>query len=175
VALPPLLCGFGRCFHARERPLIYERDTKVAEDDNSENYKVTLAQQIFGRAAVISGRNPPEARTNDAAEAKIPPVAARDSPIREASSAGPESGEAQAQQRQSKTAAELAELIESDLARHPDCPKRGFRVTVYGGSHWRAMLTITPAAGPVRNPGEWRNLTNDLAERLRKHYDLAWE
>jgi hypothetical protein len=154
---------------------MYERDTKVAEDDNSDDYKVTLAQQIFGRAAVISGRNPPELRTSDAPEAKIPPVAARDSPVREASPASLEPGEAQAQQRQLKTAAELAELIESDLARHPDCPKRGFRVTVYGGSHWRALLTITPAAGPVRNPGEWRDLTNDLAERLRKHYDLAWE
>jgi hypothetical protein len=159
-----------------EKPqLMDERDTKVAEDDNSDDYKVTLAQQIFGRAAIISGRNPPEPRTNDAPEAKIPPVAARDSPVREASSAGLEPGEAQAQQRESKTAAELAELIESDLARHPDCPKRGFRVTVYGGSHWRAMLTITPAAGRVRNPAEWRNLTNDLAERLRKHYDSAWE
>jgi hypothetical protein len=145
----------------------------VAEDDNSDDYKVTLAQQIFGRAAVIAGRNPPEPRTNDAPEAKTPSVAARDYP--EASPAGPEPGETQAQQRQLKTAAELAELIESDLARHPDCPKRGFRVTVYGGSHWRAMLTITPAAGPVRNPGEWRDLTNDLAERLRKHYDLARE
>ncbi len=152
-----------------------ERDKKVAEDDNGDDYKVTLAQQIFGRAAVISGRNPPELRTNDAPEAKIAPVAARDSPVREVLSATLEPGEAVAQQRQLKTAAELAELIESDLARHPDCPKRGFRVTVYGGSHWRAMLTITPAAGPVRNPAEWRDLTNDLAERLRKHYDLAWE
>jgi hypothetical protein len=152
-----------------------ERDSKVAEDDNSDDYKLTLAQQIFGRAAVISGRNPPELRTSDAPEAKIPPVAARDSAVREASPASLQPGEAQPQQRQIKTAAELAELIESDLARHPDCPKRGFRVTVYGGSHWRAMLTITPAAGPIRNPGEWRDLTNDLAERLRKHYDLAWE
>jgi hypothetical protein len=154
---------------------MHERDKKVAEDDNSDDYKVTLAQQIFGRAAVISGRNPPELRTNDAPEAKIPPVAGRDSPAREVSPASFEPDEVVAQQRQLKTAAELAELIESDLARHPDCPKRGFRVTVYGGSHWRAMLTITPAAGPVRNPGEWRDLTNDLAERLRKHYDLAWE
>ena len=150
-------------------------DSKVAEDDNSEDYKVTLAQQIFGRAAVLSGRNPSEPRTNDAPEAKTPPAAARDSSGREVSPASPEPGEAHAPQRQLKTADELAELIESDLARHPDCPKRGFRVTVYGGSHWRAMLTITPAAGPVRNFGEWRDLTNDLAERLRKHYDLAWE
>ena len=150
-----------------------ERDKKVAEDDNSDDYKVTLAQQIFGRAAVSSGRNPPEPRTNDAPEAKTPPVAARDSP--EASPASLEPGETAAQQKQPKTAAELAELIESDLARHPDCPKHGLRVTVYGGSHWRAMLTIAPAAGPVRNPGEWRDLTNDLAERLRKHYDLTSE
>jgi hypothetical protein len=66
-------------------------------------------------------------------------------------------------------------MIELDLARHPDCPKAGFRVTVYGGSHWRAMLTITPAAGGIRDPKKWRDLTNDFAERLRKSYDLAWE
>jgi hypothetical protein len=47
-------------------------------------------------------------------------------------------------------------------------------VTVYGASLWRAMLTITPAAGPVRNAKEWRDLTEDLAERLRNRYDLAW-
>jgi len=37
------------------------------------------------------------------------------------------------------------------------------------------MLTIMPAAGGVRNPREWRDLTDDLAERLRAHYDLARE
>jgi hypothetical protein len=155
---------------------MYRRDTKVAEDDNGDDYKVTLAQQIFGRAALIARRNPPEPRTNDVPDAERPPVAARDSPVHEFPTASPEPDETVAQQRQLKTASELAELIESDLALHPDCPKRGFRVTVYGGSHWRAMLTITPAAGGVRNPGEWRDLTNDLAERLRKRYDLAaWE
>jgi hypothetical protein len=73
-----------------------------------------------------------------------------------------------------KTAAELAQMIEADLAKHPDCPKNGFRVTVYGTTPWRAMLTITPAAGPVRNPQEWRDFTEELAERIRKRYDLAW-
>jgi hypothetical protein len=155
--------------------LMNQRDTKVAEDDNSDDYKVTLAQQIFGRAALIARRNPPEPKTNGVPDAEIPAIAARDSPVREVSPASPEPDEAVAEQRQFKTAAELAGLIESDLALHPDCPKRGFRVTVYGGSHWRAMLTIAPAAGGVRNPGEWRDLTNDLAERLRKRYDLAWE
>jgi hypothetical protein len=73
-----------------------------------------------------------------------------------------------------KSAAELAEMIERDLAQHPDCPHNGFRVTVYGATHWRAMLTITTAAGRVRNPQQWRDLTDELAERLRQRYDLAW-
>jgi hypothetical protein len=64
-------------------------------------------------------------------------------------------------------------MIKLDLARHPDCPKAGFRVTVYGWPHWRTMLTITPAAGGIRNPQEWRDLTDELAERLRKRYDLS--
>jgi hypothetical protein len=76
--------------------------------------------------------------------------------------------------KETRTAAELARMIEADLAKHPDCPKDGFRVTVYGATLWRAMLTITPAAGPVRNPKEWRALTQELAERLREHYDLDW-
>jgi hypothetical protein len=140
----------------------------MAEDDNGD-YKVTLAQQIFGRYL-------PELKTNDASEAKIPPIVEGNSPaISSPAVANLEPNEGVAQQRQLKTAAELAEMIELDLARHPDCPKDGFRVTVYGGSHWRAMLTITPAAGGIRNPREWRDLTDDLAERLRKRYDLAWE
>jgi hypothetical protein len=65
-------------------------------------------------------------------------------------------------------------MIEADLAKHPACPKKGFVVTVYGASLWRAMLTITSAAGPVRNAKEWRDLTEELAERLRNRYDLAW-
>lgn len=78
------------------------------------------------------------------------------------------------QAKETKTAAELAQMIEADLAKHPECPPKGFVVTVYGATLWRAMLTITPSAGPVRNPQEWRDLTEELAERLRKRYDLAW-
>ncbi len=73
-----------------------------------------------------------------------------------------------------KTAAELAAMIEADLGQHPDCPKSGFQITVYGATHWRAMLTITPAAGRIREPQKWRDLTDELAERLRQRYDLAW-
>jgi len=72
-----------------------------------------------------------------------------------------------------KTAAELAAMIELDLAQHPDCPKHGLRVTVYGATHWRAMLTITTAAGRVRNPQQWRDLTDEFADRLRQRYELA--
>jgi hypothetical protein len=162
-----------------ERNWSYERDAKVTEDDDNEDDKVTLAQQIFGKAAAaISGRNLPERKTDNVTEAEAPPVATRDSPVSEISPwAAAKSApiEGAAQQRELKTAAELAEMIELNLARHPDCPKAGFRVTVYGGSYWRAMLTITPAAGAVRDPAEWRELTNDLAERLRVRYDLASE
>ncbi|MGA7995746.1 MAG: hypothetical protein WCA28_12665, partial [Bradyrhizobium sp.] len=35
------------------------------------------------------------------------------------------------------------------------------------------MLTITPRAGPVHHAQERRDLTEDLAERLRKRYELA--
>ena len=76
--------------------------------------------------------------------------------------------------KETKTAAELAQMIETDLAKHPQCPKNGLQVTVYGATLWRAMLTIAPAAGAVRNPQEWRDLTEELAERLRRQYDLAW-
>lgn len=150
----------------------------MAEDDNSDDHKRTLAQQIFGKAATIFERNPLEPKANDVSEAKVPSIAAPDSPAIEISKpaiAGLQPIEDATQQKQLKTAAELAEMIELDLARHPDCPKSGFRVTVYGGSHWRAMLTITPAAGGVRNPQEWRNITDNLAERLRRRYNLAWE
>jgi len=131
-----------------------------------------LAQQIFGKAAALSGRNPLEPKANDIAEVQVPAIATRDSPP---AALNLEAGEGVAQLRQLKTAAELAGMIELDLARHPDCPRAGFRVTVYGWPYWRAMLTITPAAGGVPNPQEWRDLTDELAERLRKRYDLAWE
>ena len=155
-------------------------------DADDDDYKLTLAQQIFGRTAAMLGRHPPESSANDMSEAKAIPAVERQFPVIESSSPAAsylatsletslEASEGEARQKQLRTAAELAEMIEQDLARHPDCPKAGFRVTVYGGSFWRAMLTITPAAGGIRNPGEWRDLTNELVERLRKRYDLAWE
>jgi hypothetical protein len=134
-------------------------------------YTITLAQQIFGTAAAIAGHNPLEPKANDA---QGTPIAVRDSPLGESSSpATPTESEGEAQQKQLKMAAELAEMIEFDQARHPDCPKAGFRVTVYGWPYWQTMLTITPAAGRVRNPQEWRDLSSELAERLRNRYDLA--
>jgi hypothetical protein len=144
--------------------------------DDSDDGKITLAQQIFGMSAAVLGRKPLESKANDGIEAKAPSAAARDFPSSESSAPAASklgASEDAAPQKQLKTAAELAEMIERDLASHPDCPKAGFRVTVYGWPHWRAMLTITPAAGAVRNPKEWRDLTGELAERLRKRYGLA--
>ena len=145
-------------------------------DDERESFTRTLAQQLFGMPSTLPDDNSPEQEADDLMEAQGTPRPAPDSPSIESSpTASPETSETEAQQKQLKTATELAEMIEFDLARHPDCPKAGFRVTVYGWPYWQAMLTITPAAGGVRNPQEWRDLTSELAERLRKRYNLAWE
>ena len=147
--------------------------------DDSGDDKITLAEQIFAKDADLF-RKPLESRANVGVEAELPSASAvaRDFPRSESSAQAtskPGASEGALPQKQLKTAAELAEMIEHDLASHPDCPRAGFRVTVYGWQDWRAMLTITPAAGAVRNPQEWRDLTGELAERLRKRYDLAWE
>jgi hypothetical protein len=144
--------------------------------DNSDDDRITLAKQIFGKGAAVFRRKPLESKADDSVEDEVPSTAAQDFPGGESSTPAaskPWASEDAAPQKQLKTAAELAEMIERDLASHPDCPKAGFRVTVYGWPAWRAMLTITPAAGAVRNPREWRDLTTELAERLRKRYDLA--
>ena len=131
-------------------------------DDEPKNYAVTLAQQIFGKAAPGQMPSAPAPAPHSSSGESSPPASLPTS-------------DGEDPPKQVKTAVELAELIESDLARHPDCPEAGFRVTVYGWPNWRAMLTITPAAGAVRNPQEWRDLTENLAERLRKRYDLDWK
>jgi hypothetical protein len=87
----------------------------------------------------------------------------------------PDSIQFATQRKELKRASELAAMIEFDLAQHPECPKLGFSVTVYGATDWRAMLTITPAAGRIREPQKWRDLTEELAGRLRQRYDLAWD
>ncbi len=150
----------------------------MAENDGGD-YRFTLMEQVFGKWAAIPEGKPPEphdlivlpiatslaiATSGSAVSQRSPPEALN-----------AESSEGVKRQKEPRTSVELAKMIEADLAHHPDCPESGFRVTVYGWPHWRAMLTISPAAGRVRNPQEWRDLTNDLADRLRKHYDLVLE
>jgi hypothetical protein len=87
--------------------------------------------------------------------------------------------------KETKTAEKLAQMIEADLAKHPECPAKGFVVTVYGAAHWRAMLMIKPAAGPVRNAREWWDLTSSInsesgpkraiLSRKRSKHVLRWQ
>ncbi len=121
---------------------------------------IILAQQVLGQPKPKS--EPPPAQPE-----ALPPASEIQVEARQV-------GADVTPRKEIKTAAELGQMIEADLAKHPECPRQGFVVTVYGTTLWRAMLTITPAAGPVRNPQEWRDLTQELAERLRKRYDLAW-
>jgi hypothetical protein len=165
----------------------------MAENDDGD-YRFTLMEQVFGKWATIAKGNPPEphevwadvlphkteidvdvnlADVSDMLQLTVLPIATSVSQRSPPEALNAESSEGVKRQKELKTAVELAKMIEADLARHPDCPEAGFRVTVYGWPHWRAMLTITPAAGRVRNPQEWRDLTYDLTDRLRKHYDLV--
>jgi hypothetical protein len=128
----------------------------VAEDDEE---ILSLAQQILGQP-----QSKPEQPVSAKPSQPAPVTTVEVRPVRVGVPGG----------KEAKTAAELARMIETDLAKHPQCPKDGFQVTVYGAALWRAMLTIAPAAGPIRNPQEWRNLTESLAERLRERYDLDW-
>lgn len=121
---------------------------------------ISLARQILGQPKPKSDPQPPQPKA-------LPPAP-------EIQVEASREGADVTLSKEIKTTAELAQMIEADLAKHPECPRKGFVVTVYGTTLWRAMLTIAPAAGPVRNPQEWRDLTEELAERLRRRYDLAW-
>jgi len=57
-----------------------------------------------------------------------------------------------------KSATELAGMIERDLAQHPDCPRNGFRVTVYGATHWRADVDDHDGGGPNSRPSAMARL-----------------
>jgi len=136
---------------------------------NSNDGLAAIVEEVFpfGKKQV-SAMAKPKALSIPAHSHQINPDATLGSPVSSGSNRAPNT------RNEIKTAAELAAMIEADLAQHPECPKSGFRITVYGATHWRAMLTITPAAGRIRERQKWRDLTDELAERLRQRYDLAW-
>jgi hypothetical protein len=72
-----------------------------------------------------------------------------------------------------RSAVELAAIILNALRTLDGSPKDGFAVTVYGANPWNAMLTITPAAGAIKDAPLWRERVKEMAIRLREHYDLV--
>jgi hypothetical protein len=72
-----------------------------------------------------------------------------------------------------RSAEELAAIILNALRTLDGSPKNGFAVTVYGANPWNAMLTITPAAGVIKDAPLWRERVREMAIRLRQHYDLV--
>jgi hypothetical protein len=72
-----------------------------------------------------------------------------------------------------RSAEELAAIILNALRTLDGSPKEGFLVTVYGANPWNAMLTITPAAGAIKDAPLWRERVKEMAIRLRQHYDLV--
>jgi hypothetical protein len=148
------------------RKLTAERVLELAPGASLSEIAEMLARNTSTPA--YNEENPPVANEPD-----VPTGAAQEFSVSERSPPDAQSSEGFDRQSKLKTAGELARMIEFDLSRHPDCPEVGFRVTVYGWPRWRAMLTITPAAGRVRNPQAWRDLTDELADQLRERYDLV--
>jgi hypothetical protein len=77
--------------------------------------------------------------------------------------------------RQSRTAAEMADIILNALRAIDGVPERGFAVTVYGTNPWNAMLTINPEAGPIKDARLWRTRVQDIGARLRHDFDIIHE
>jgi hypothetical protein len=146
----------------------YEWEIAMQSDQNSSEGLAAIVEEVFAFGKKqVSAMAKPKALSIPPHSPQINPDAALE-PVSLGSNRAPNT------RNELKTAAELAAMIEADLAQHPECPKSGFRITVYGATHWRAMLTIAPAAGRIREPQKWRDLTDQLAERLRPRYDLAW-
>jgi hypothetical protein len=148
----------------------------TGDDDTSDSRLIASAEDVF---AFGKPHQPADVRPVKAEDVPTEVIPSKPdhmtSQVHLESPRAPALSEPRVLRKELRTAAELAEMIQHDLAQHPDCPKNGFRVTVYGATDWRAMLMITPAAGRVPNPQQWRDLTDELAGRLRQRYDLAWE
>lgn len=121
-----------------------------------------LLQQVLGRPSAK-----PEKAAKPVEEPTIqPPPMPTHEPVETAPAAEIVPG------KQPKSADELAGIIMNALRTLDGIPPRGFVVTVYGGSHWNAMLTITPeASGKIDGP-LWRDRVKAMAARLRQEYDL---
>jgi len=74
---------------------------------------------------------------------------------------------------QTKTPAEMAEIILRALRAIAGCPAQGFEVIVYGSHPWNAMLRITPAAGGLPDGALWRARVRTMAHVLRGQYDVV--
>ncbi len=148
----------------------------TGDDDTCDHRLIASAEDVFafGRPHAATEVRPVKPEVLTPAEVVPSKPYHITTPVLLESPRLPALSEPRVSRKELKTAAELAAMIQLDLAQHPDCPKNGFRVTVYGATHWRAMLTIMTAAGGVRNPQQWRDLTDELADRLRQRYDLAW-
>jgi hypothetical protein len=138
------------------------------QDANSNDGLAAIVEEVlaFGKKQV-SAMAKPKALSVPPHSHQINSDPALGSPVSSGSNRAPNT------RNELKTAAELAAMIEADLAQHPECPKGGFRITVLRGK------ALAPHADDhtgrrSNSPQKWRDLTDELAERLRQRYDLAW-
>jgi hypothetical protein len=136
-------------------------------DESASHGIFSLVQHVFGKPTREA-----EASVADTSQnAQTENVETGDTPVAEVVK-GESTAVTQEPRREIRTPNEMAAFISTTL--HAlGCPEDGFVVTVYGSQPWNALLTITPAAGPVQDAALWRARVQDLAVRLRKEFDVS--
>jgi hypothetical protein len=148
---------------------------EVTDNEELDPGLLALVQSVLEPGVKPKVEAEPEARTEAKTEATIEPET---EPIIElaepADDSTPEAARAISNElARARSAGELAAIILNALRTLDGSPKDGFAVTVYGANPWNAMLTITPAAGAIKDAPLWRERVKEMAIRLREHYDLV--
>jgi hypothetical protein len=125
--------------------------------------------------AVLEQKEPDTAKTDEpsAAGEAAPPLAIAE--VKEAQIPMPREGAPPREERQYRTATEMAAIILQALRTIEGVPQRGFVVTVYGANPWNAMLTIKPEAGQIKDAQLWRERVQDIGVRMRQDFDVVHE
>jgi hypothetical protein len=146
---------------------------EVTDHEEMDPGLLALVQSVLepGVKLKVEVQTEAETKTETKIEPETEPVAELAEP---ADDSKPEAAPAISNElTRARSAGELAAIILNALRTLDGSPKDGFAVTVYGANPWNAMLTITPAAGAIKNAPLWRERVKEMAIRLREHYDLV--
>jgi hypothetical protein len=148
---------------------------EVTDNDELDSGLLALVQSVLEPGVKPQAEVQTETKTETGPEPEIEPesepVAELAEPVDDSK---PEAAPAISNElTRERSAEELAAIILNALRTLDGSPKEGFTVTVYGANPWNAMLTITPAAGAIKDAPLWRERVKEMAIRLRQYYDLV--